>query len=323
MLAFTFFFQGNDFGKLFKHVEDIYLEQKTVFIGSVKGCYVDLDVGIFISDPVVGDVKVYNFNGKLIGFLGKKGKGPGEFQSPFGLCGDEEFIYVADPVLRSVLIFGKKDFKFKRQIRVYDARDVRVVNGKFFISAPYVFSRDMVYSLHIYDFNGKKLKSVVQTPDVVVKNNFISDGVLMDNDANGNIYVAHEMEYKIYKIDVNGNILAEFYGKNKSYIPPPKEPFMEFFSRDRIKKWAESWVHVDRLVVLKKSGLIVVSLARFNPSDFIIDIYDLNGNLIYVGIRSKYRLYCCDSEDNLYFIERVEGDDRIDFIVKKYKLIIK
>ncbi len=71
---------------------------------------------------------------------------------------------------------------------------------------------------------------------------------------------------------------------------------------------------------MKKSGLIVVSLARFNPSEFIIDIYDLNGNLIYGGIRSKYRLYCCDNEDNLYFIERVEGNDRIDFIVKKYTI---
>lgn len=308
----------NTFNKVFKHAGDIHLSQSVSLIGSIKSCWVDSEVGILISDPILSEVKIYDFNGKLIKLLGGRGEGPGEFQSPFGIFSDDKFIYITDPRLRRVSVFDKRDLKFKRQFKIDDARDIRVVGGDFFIVAPYLF-KDKFYSLHIYSKNGEKLKSVLPTPDIVIKNNFISDGISIDCDDYGYIYLIHEMEYKIYKLNRNGDIVAKFYGKNEKYIAPPREPFRDFFSRERIKRWAESWTHVDRLVVLRKAGLIIVSLASFNPNKFMIDIYDLNGNLIYGGIETRYRLYCADKEDNLYFIERVEEAGGFNFIIKKYR----
>jgi hypothetical protein len=311
------FIQSDKFGSLFFHVKDIVLEQKDNLIGNVKSCYVDSDVGIIICDAISGDLKIYDFEGKLKRVVGRKGKGPGEFVSPFGVVTDSRFIYVVDPGLRRLSVFDKANLKFVNSFRVEDGRDLRVIDGKYFVAFT-----DGKYSLHIYEGGGRKIKDVLETPDVVRRNNFIADGISIDVDAGGNIYVVHEMEYKVYKLNKEGILVEEFRGENGNYVSPPQEQFREFYSREKIKKWAESWWHVDRVVVLKKAGLVLISLVKFNPKKFVIDIYDLKGRLLVGDIVTDYRLYCVDVDDNIYFVQEMEKANRVDFIIKKYRLKI-
>jgi|GEM_PF-2585853 len=311
------FGQSDKFDLFFLHIKDIVLEQGAVLIGNIKSCYVDHDVGIIISDAISGDLKIYGFDGRLRGVVGRRGKGPGEFISPFRVVADDRFIYVVDPGLRRLSVFDKDNLKFVNSFKVEDGRDLRVIDGKFFVAFT-----DGKYSLHIYERGGKKVRDVLETPEVVRRNNFIADGVSIDEDAKGNIYVIHEMEYKVYKLNKEGVLFGEFQGENRNYIPPPREQFKEFYSKEKIKKWAESWWHVDKIVVLKRSGLILISLVKFNPRRFVIDIYDLNGRLLIGDIVTDYRLYCSDGDDNIYFVQEIEYGDRIDFIVKKYRIKI-
>jgi hypothetical protein len=54
----------------------------------------------------------------------------------------------------------------------------------------------------------------------------------------------------------------------------------------------------------------------------VIDIYDLKGRLLVGDIVMDYRLYCVDVDDNIYFVQEMEKANRVDFIIKKYRLKI-
>jgi hypothetical protein len=48
----------------------------------------------------------------------------------------------------------------------------------------------------------------------------------------------------------------------------------------------------------------------------------LKGRLLVGDIVTDYRLYCVDVDDNIYFVQEMEKANRVDFIIKKYRLKI-
>lgn len=314
---------AQEFEENFKLLTNIILKQNSnILIGNIKDCFIDTKLGIAIADNIMNNIKIYDLNGNIKSVIGKKGKGPGEFQAPFTLTMDDRFIYVVDPILRRLTLFKKNNLKFYKQFYVFDGRAIKVFNNRIFIAAP-ILGNNRSYSLQIYELSDENLKKINETvplPDIMIKNHLVSDKIDIDIDLNGNIYLIHEMDYKIYKLNFDGSIINVFSGKANHYTPPPIEPFEEFYSRKKLANWIKSWTHLIEIVILKNLELILVNSINFNPTrSFFLDIYRVNGELLYSDIKTSYPLLCTDNEDNIYFLEKIERNGSIDFIIKKYQ----
>jgi len=94
------------------------------YLGRPKGMRFVHD-RLYIVDSADDAVKIFSREGRFLKFFGRRGQGPGEFNSPGGLDVFEERIYVADSSNRRIQIFdlsGKFLGAFpvsKRPIRVY------------------------------------------------------------------------------------------------------------------------------------------------------------------------------------------------------------
>jgi hypothetical protein len=89
---------------------------------------------IYVVDAGSCRVLVFDFQGKFLRAVGRKGQGPGEFATPtgIGLTGDGGFA-VADRDNNRIQLFGP-DGKFVRSVAVKETRvaDVLVIDGRFF-----------------------------------------------------------------------------------------------------------------------------------------------------------------------------------------------
>jgi sugar lactone lactonase YvrE len=89
---------------------------------------------IYVVDAGSCRVLVFDFQGKFLRAVGRKGQGPGEFATPtgIGLTGDGGFA-VADRDNNRIQLFGP-DGKFVRSVTVKETRvaDLLVIDGRFF-----------------------------------------------------------------------------------------------------------------------------------------------------------------------------------------------
>jgi len=312
-------FSQSDFDSIFALSNDISLRQDhQSIIGSVRSCFVDGDSAIYICDSKMAEVKIYDTSGMLTNIVGAKGKGPGEFLAPFDLFQDGDTLYVIDPFLRRINLYHKKNFDFIRSYHVPDAREIEVANTHIYVAAPQMGTNT---SLHIYNKTGRLLQGMLPLPEITVQNKLFSDGVSFDLDGEGNIYLIHEMEYKVHKLDPGGDIRAIIHGKSEKYKPPPQEPFQRFYSRQKAEEWTKSWSHMGKLIVLKHLKRIIVSWSNYDPDEYVLDIYDLDGKLLYGNISTDLRILCGDSNDDVYFLAQQERDETIEFRIKQFHLI--
>ncbi|MGD9715037.1 MAG: 6-bladed beta-propeller [Thermomicrobiales bacterium] len=88
--------------------DSIVLEQtRDLPIVRVSGIDVDAGGRILLGDVSEGNVKLFDAHGKLLGIMGRKGAGPGEFNQPrFPRFGPDGRIYVADGQMGRLSIFS-------------------------------------------------------------------------------------------------------------------------------------------------------------------------------------------------------------------------
>lgn len=73
----------------------------------ISGLLIDKDDNVYVLDSRDANIKVFNRRGQFIRFIGKKGQGPGEFDSPSGMdFFSETEIAVLDGGNRRLTIFG-------------------------------------------------------------------------------------------------------------------------------------------------------------------------------------------------------------------------
>ncbi len=90
---------------------------------------------IYVVDAGSCRVLVFDFQGKFLRAVGRKGQGPGEFATPTGMCLTKDGGFaVADRDNNRIQLFGP-DGKFSRSILVKQTRvaDLVIADGRFFI----------------------------------------------------------------------------------------------------------------------------------------------------------------------------------------------
>ncbi|MEW6456711.1 MAG: 6-bladed beta-propeller [Acidobacteriota bacterium] len=309
-------FSYSSFKDVFQLKEMITLSP-SIFLGSIHDCAVDREKNIWIADSRKFDIKKIDKYGNFLFSLGRKGQGPGEFLFPSGICIKGDEIYVVDPRRRDLQVF-QKDGKYRYSFKIQDGRFIKLSSkGYIVISAPLIEGERKSSCIHLYDNKGKKLKSFLPISDFALKNHLISDGVFFDIDSHDNIYTIQEMDYTIYKFTHEGNFLKFFSKRNFYYTPPPDKPFKEFYSRAALTKWIESWVHIVDIKIVNK--FLIVNLYKPNPEQYILDIYDLEGNFIVGGLNPDGRLVCSD-DDKLYFLKEEEKGSETIYKLLKFSI---
>lgn len=310
----------NSFNRMFRLLEIITLSQDKELIGNVRECQLEDGNYIWVLDSKSCKIRKYDKKGDHIFSFGRKGEGPGEFFYPFSFNVDKEKVYVVDPMRRLLIVFTKNG-EFVKSFKVIDGRQIGKLKGndKIVISAA-LKAGEKGFCLHIYNERGELTRSFFPIADIVLKNHLLCDWVYFDLDNEGNIYAIQEMEYKIHKYSPKGDLIKTFSKINRYYIPPPSEPFKEFYIKSSLEKWLRSWTHIAGIRVL--NNFLLINLHNIDKDEYILDIYDLNGNFIEGGIKTNNRLISVDKSGNAYFLQEEEKGNKIIFRILKMSMNI-
>ena len=140
-------------------------DDRQYFYGAI-GVAVDSEGRIFILDGEQSRIQIFDRDGKFIRSFGRKGQGPGEFQSPAGICiiGGSSICTIDSPRL---LIFGL-DGNLKNSISLRPrARAPFAVGGQgeiLAVSRARTPEKNLVYKVSLFDPKGNKIKDFIESP---------------------------------------------------------------------------------------------------------------------------------------------------------------
>jgi hypothetical protein len=306
------------FDDFFKLIKKVNLSQKEVLIGSIRKLSVDPGGNFWVLDSRACKINKYSKQGEFISSIGRKGQGPGEFLRPFDFCIGKENIFVVDPMARKLNVFSKNG-SFKYFYKIEDGRAVQEgKNGEIIIAAPVFRYNNTSACIHIYSKEGKLKKSFLPVNQNTVRHKFISDAVFFSLDQESNIYCIQEMEYKIHKYTMAGQLMKTFFESNPYYIPPPKKILVDKHLRSKVLNWMLSWTHIIGINIFKDRLLFVTLKHGPGAYEYILDVYNREGNFIKGGLSTNYRLLFIDEKGNFFFLQEIAVDSDIAYNILIY-----
>lgn len=300
----------SDFDTAFRLEKKIAFEEtEEVALLSVRSIARDREGRLFVIDSRAGNLKVFDEQGKVLRSIGRRGEGPGEFGAPVGITLWKNQIFVQDMLRARIHIFDKDTDAFLKALPGSDAREILAYKDRLYLGSARLADDT---SLQILDLEGQELASYVRIPEITRSNQLVSSNVSFDLDEQGRVYLLHEMDYQIIRVDEQGQEKTLVQGSSPAYVAPPSEPFKAFHSRELLKKWGDSWSSLLKLAVLKSKGLILVSYIPLEGG-FALDTYTLAGERHLKTMKSDKRLVLAD-EHAVYFIaEAEEGYELLEY----------
>jgi hypothetical protein len=94
-------------------------EENGKFLGPIiKNIAVDYKGRVFIEDFIAKTIQAYDANGSYLGSMGGEGRGPGEFQMPWGIRISENYLHALDYQLQKISIFDLDNLQHRQDIDV-------------------------------------------------------------------------------------------------------------------------------------------------------------------------------------------------------------
>lgn len=311
----------DNFKRFFELKRTIKLSQEKNLIARIRQFSVGPGGNFYLLDSKKIFIYKYDPLGNFISSIGGTGQGPGEFVQPFGFCFGKENIYVVDPTARKASVFSLNG-TFKYFFSIQDGRMVKEgKNGEIIIAAPLIMKDAVGSCIHIYDKKGNRVRSFLPINKNAVKHGLVSDGVNFDLDRDGNIYCIQEMEYKIHLYKVTGEHINTFFEKRPYYTPPPRKAIDKANLRSEMEKWLKSWTHMSGIYVY--NDLLLVVLKNFKGLyQYVLDIYETDGNFIKGGLMTNYLLLCPGKNGYFYFLKEKNnpGTHEISYTILIYSI---
>jgi len=181
-----------------------------------NGVVVDKENNIYILDEGNFRIQKFDKNGKYLSTIGRRGQGPGEFESPLSLQMDsEENLYVGDYRKKCVLVLTKDGKEIKRIMLHANLDHFRLTQeGNIIIPTPtgkILQSEDIAKDIRLislYDMDGNFIREFGEFKDYG-NNDITFDGnrFELNLDKHDNIYVAFVAQNKIEKYSYEGNLI--------------------------------------------------------------------------------------------------------------------
>jgi len=204
-------------------------EDENYLFYQARDIQVDTDGNIYVLDRGNHRLQVFDKDGKYLRTIGKKGQGPGEFNSPRSLQLDNETgnIFVADYMSMTIIIFGKegkyidKDIHHVEFLHDFYLDSDGCIWGKF--SLPGIETYRFIKKLNL---TGKVEKTFVEIPyhtqNITISKtregntSYISgyffthgyeDDLFISRVDNDTFIYGHSKKYELVAVDKAGNVL--------------------------------------------------------------------------------------------------------------------
>jgi hypothetical protein len=277
---------------------------------------------VFVLDPYNHRIQIFDPEGNYLRTIGKKGKGPGEFNAPEGfyLDSQNQRIYVADTRnLRLQVI----DFEGKAATVVkltFAPTRVTLNNNEILITAfpgtSLILKKEPL--IKVFDLTGNHrggFFTPIRTDDMVL--NILANSLLLKKDRQGNLVCAHQ--YCLNKVQIfntKDKLIKEFKIIYKAESFTTSRLDLSIQSDSDIQKIA--FFAADLAFDSKNNYYFLSGVNGQLPNGELekgreIYKYDPAGN--YLGtiiLPVAAKLIAFDSSDNLYLIDR-------DYVLRKYK----
>ncbi len=166
---------------------------------------------IYVSDTNNQRVQVFDLTGTPLFVFGEKGNGPGQFNFPYGIAGDNKGqVYVADMYNGVISIHDAKG-KFIKYFAQQMSKDKKMKSP-----AGLRIIQDLVYvtdiqanKVFVFDLSGKLMLEIGKNGDG--PGQFIAPNAVTA-DAEGNIYVVDTGNQRVQKFNSKGKFLKMFNG---------------------------------------------------------------------------------------------------------------
>ena len=285
---------ARSFADAFEKVADVQLELKPeCAISAITDLAVDAEGRYIVADGWQSKgVYIFSREGKFLRELGRRGQGPGEYQTPVSVAiGANGDVWVADYAGNRILIYGK-DWEYKRAILgLTHILHFLHLNNKdeifMYRSQANPLRPDTSDTILRFDRDGRKIGSFAPFPEEALKVKFWSGTDGMDIGADDFIYEMNPLFYRIRKYVPDGRLVISFGRKTKLFRLVTQE--------------GESPVIVKGPFYLEGGFLV----AQINEH---LEIYDTDGHFIVGELPFTLRIIC--SHGNQFYAEASNDDDR-------------
>ncbi|MCH7782405.1 NHL repeat-containing protein, partial [candidate division KSB1 bacterium] len=282
----------------------------------------DNEGNIYVLDTGNHRVQKYDSNGIYLSTFGKKGKGPGEFESPSSLSIDaENNILVNDRGV--VKFFDQSGYVFKTIKLDPPAASSRLMtSGNFITGRTGLFpSFTLKPLLNIFDQDGKHIAEFgepVEHNNGTANNN--ENNIIYTFDNNDNIFFSFGTKNRIEKFTREGKLVYKMTRQLK-FVPAPGKYRKRIIREDlppaySVEQWPE--VVTRGIGIDKKERMWLIT--KTDPESREFEIYDPEGILLsyvpWVGLNniSKMRII----NNRMFLIDRSN-----DMAVYEYKIVDK
>lgn len=168
---------------------------------------------IFILDKGDESVKVFNRDGNLLTFFGRKGQGPGEFINVTDFCISKDKIYILDGGAIKIEVFSVKNSKHLRSEKITISNPFRIAvnNSKIFVSSLSFLKGQKIIST-LLEENGLKVSHAfldcIPVEGIDLEKIYQNFGFLTSN--KGKIYFAFILSNKVLEFSEDGHFLNEY-----------------------------------------------------------------------------------------------------------------
>jgi len=308
--------ESNSFDDIFKEEKRIQFQTPdTVFLGDITNIYINNDGDIAIIDRVNQIPLLFDSTGNFQRMIGRRGAGPGEFQSAVSICynENEKIWFVADNNLRRLSAFninGEFLYSFSTDSFVLRMRVNK--EGILYLYRPNEMEKGMLLSL---DSKGNTIANFIDQPPIRRQMpwfSMIGGGFsLLDDGIVAAHYMSSSLEYysfsgkKINSFDLN-KINGFIEGKPLK-IELGLDEFMGSFTG------IFSVLSLSYDIILITYG--ISSTSQREPKIFFAFL-DKNGNVLKSGVETKHGFDFYDTLGRTYTIKYPESDEYDPFLVR-------
>lgn len=281
---------------------------------------IDSEGNIFIANLKAQEnyIFILNQDGRLISAFGRKGQGPGEFQSPLELTiSNQDEVFITD---RGKVAMFSNSGQFIREFRIdNEYQKIFPLEGDRYLAIAVKMNEDLSQSFQVILCSSalEELKildrSTIESFNKAVKVNIIPT-LLYWAKSDNHIYTGNTEEYEIRVFDFDGNLLRRIRKEHKAVSLSDKD--REGYEKT-LKKYPpelrESFFIPDvfppfrDIVPLENKWIFVRTYEGAKEGSSLYDIFDTNGKFTgrteLEGYQIKFkgsRVYCLKQKESGY-----------------------
>lgn len=164
---------------------------------------------IIVADKRACRIFFFSGAGQIERVLGKRGQGPGEFQNPYSLAGNDSFFVIGD-TKNMMLSFFDSSGKYLRAIKMFKAYyDLALSQDGTLYAAPLRTIKEAPL-IDVLDENGKLINSFGQPLQDTGEDWLLSNFIFIDLNEDGDLLVANQHHPIVRRYSKAGHLMSTY-----------------------------------------------------------------------------------------------------------------